>query len=199
MSDNEYSDYENNETLQIFSYEDFDESAYGKDHTDYRFLRNKHYYDKIRTIVSDYHLALGSKYELPTNYARLFKKKYANNYLADFESHYNNNTNGRQTYQIMYEEEGQVILYVNGKKSGYFHIDKQNYMKIFIYRPYRGLGLARKMICELLNQLDNPGKNDLFYVDVDMTDGFWDYIGCVRRPNSSFEKQIPYKQLRKNC
>jgi hypothetical protein len=183
MSDIEYSDIESNENeIQTFSYEDFDENAYGSDHTDYRYVYNKHYYEKIRSIVSDYYLSLGSRRELPTNYAKHLKKKQ-HNYLTEFESNYDDYRQQKHSKiglscHIHHPREGRVELYVENHLTGYFQIDKHNVMTIYVYRPYRGFHFAKWMIQELLSQFVQPMDDDLFYVETDMTDGFWDYLGC---------------------
>jgi hypothetical protein len=58
---------------------------------------------------------------------------------------------------------------------------RANVMEIIIDRPYRDYGFSKLLIKELIGKIREmePDAKDslLLYVECDITDGFWDYVG----------------------
>jgi GNAT superfamily N-acetyltransferase len=113
----------------------------------------------------------------------------------------------------------EIKLYIHGICRGHFRVighrldvditkirnPLPNKMEIYIDQPYRKMGFSKTLIGELLNKTKHmePNVNTLqrFYVETDITNGFWDYIGMThvsQTPTAEeygFEKYITIDDL----
>ena len=85
-------------------------------------------------------------------------------------------------------------------------------MSICVLEEYQNQGIARKMVCHLIDFIkDNYKirKDKMLFIDADASNGFWDYIGM--KPNrfydrylyktegGGYEKVITFSELVKWC
>jgi hypothetical protein len=110
-----------------------------------------------------------------------------------------------------YEMYRRAKLYINGAVWGSFSIigspfnaepeSIPNLMEINIDHPYRNLGFAKLLIQQMIIKIQEMEShidpNILLYVDSDITDGFFHYIGCRNSYNPNFDKQINFENLNK--
>jgi hypothetical protein len=112
-------------------------------------------------------------------------------------------------------------LYINGAVWGYFSIigspfnmnqdskvvseegdfSLPNLIEINIDHPYRNLGFAKLLIHQMLLKIKQIESHiDPYiklYIDFDITDGFFDFIGATPSYHPYFHKQITFEDLHK--
>ena len=100
----------------------------------------------------------------------------------------------------------QVIFYDrNHNEQGYFYISGYSFdliyenevdiypnsMSIHINNPYRSWGFSQVLIIEMIKGIKQHNPNikptQLLFIDTDVSDGFWDYIGMNSVPHNCIE------------
>jgi len=103
--------------------------------------------------------------------------------------------------------EFKIIAQCN-QKNGCFGTGATHSMSISLDDSFQKKGLSKKMIKHMVDNIRNVTPEQLFFIDTDASEGFWDHIGMKINPHynytentkaegEGYEKMITFQELKK--